>query len=158
MDSVADIIDGVRSADDGIPLVAALKSVIRSKISGLVTSLENQRTTRFEPSPDDSEVDEQIVPHRPLERGREQDDVVSKETEAINSQLLDILIDELADEPDLQKIIECNIDGVSKREEIATRLGKSVSEITNMRKRLKRRLLAFSVKFADKNPFAEPKK
>ncbi|HMG05239.1 MAG TPA: hypothetical protein VK581_07240, partial [Chthoniobacterales bacterium] len=59
---------------------------------------------------------------------------------------------------DLQKIIECNIDGVFKREEIATRLGKTVSEVTNMGKRLKRRMAAFSVKFADKNPFAEPNK
>ena len=158
MESVADIIDGIRSADDGVPLVAVLKVVIRSKISGLATSLENRRTSRFDPCPDEGEVDQQIAPHRPLEHGREQDDVVSKETEEINSHLMDLLIDELSDEPDLQKIIECNIDGVFKREEIATRLGKTVSEVTNMRKRLKRRLLAFRAKFTDKNPFTEPKK
>jgi hypothetical protein len=158
MGSVTDIIDGIRSADDGVPLIAVLKSVIRSKISGLATSLENLKTSRFNPYPDEGEVDQQIAPHRPLEHGREQDDVVSKETEEVNSQLLDLLIGELSDEPDLQKIIECNIDGVFKREEIATRLGKTVSEITNMGKRLKRRLLAFSVKFADKNPFTEPNK
>jgi hypothetical protein len=158
MGSVTDIIDGTRSADDGVSLIAVLKSVIRSKISGLATSLENQKTSRFDPCPADSGVDQQIAPHRPLEHGRKQDDVISKETEEINSQLLDLLIGELSDEPDLQKIIECNIDGVFKREEIATRLGKTVSEITNMGKRLKRRLMAFSVKFADKNPFAEPNK
>ena len=158
MESVTDIIDGTRSADDGVSLIAVLKSVIRSKISGLATSLENLKTSRFDPCPDEGEVDQQIAPHRPLEHGRGQDDVVSKETEQINVQLLDLLIGELSDDPDLQKIIECNIDGVFKREEIATRLGKTVSEITNVGKRLKRRLLAFSVKFADKNPFTEPNK
>jgi hypothetical protein len=158
MASVTDIIDGIRSADDRVPLIAVLKSVIRSKISGLAKSLESLKTSRFDPCPDEGEVDQQIAPHRPLEHGREQDDVVSKETEEINSQLLDLLIGELSDEPDLQKIIECNIDGVFKREEIATRLGKTVSEITNIGKRLKRRLMAFSVKFADKNPFTEPNK
>lgn len=157
MESVVGIIEGVRSADDGVPLVAVLKSVIRSKINHLAEGQENRRTNRFDPSPVNHEVDENIASHQPLQHGTEQDDVISNETERINSELLDLLIGELSDEPDLQNIVACNIDGVSKREEVATRLGKTVSEITNMTKRLERKLLAFGAKFADRNPFAEQK-
>ena len=72
--------------------------------------------------------------------------------------MIDMLIDDLADEPELQKIIECNLDGVFKREEIAERMDKSVSEITNLKKRLDRRLASFRMKVADQNPFVETKK
>jgi DNA-directed RNA polymerase specialized sigma24 family protein len=157
MESVADIISGVRRAPNGVALVAFLKQVIRSKISHLVRSKENRCTRRLDPCPEDREIDKDLAAMRPSDQLTETD-LVSKELEEINAQLLDLLIGELSDEPDLQKIIECNIDGIFKREEVANRLGKTVSEITNMKKRFERRLSAFRAKYADRNPFLEERK
>jgi hypothetical protein len=102
-------------------------------------------------------MDKEIAAQKPHDPFVETD-VVSKETEQINTQLLDLLIEELSDDADLQKIIECNIDGIFKRAEIATRLGKTVSDITNMKKRLDRRLPEFTAKYADRNPYLEERK
>lgn len=157
MESVVDIINGVRHADESVALVPFLKQVIKSKISHLAWSAENRHTRRLDPCPDDREMDKEIAAQKPRDPFVETD-VVSKETEQINTQLLDLLIEELSDDADLQKIIECNIDGIFKREEIATRLGKTVSDITNMKKRLDRRLLAFTAKYADRNPYLEERK
>ncbi len=154
MESVVDIITGGRHAPEEVALVPFLKQVIRSKISHLVHSKENRCTRRLDPCPEDREIDQVLVTMKPSEQLTEIN-LVSKELEEINAQLLDLLIGELSDEPDLQKIIECNIDGVFKREEVANRLGKTASEITNMKKRLGRRLSAFRTKYADRNPFLE---
>jgi hypothetical protein len=76
--------------------------------------------------------------------------VQRRDAARMNAELLDLLINDLNDEPDLQDIILCNMDGISKREEIAERLGKSVSDITNMGKRLKRRIEKFRETHAGK--------
>jgi DNA-directed RNA polymerase specialized sigma24 family protein len=151
METVIDIIEGRRSADAGVPLIAMLKSIIQSKIS-------HRLTNRIDPPPQDRELDEQIAALDPSEHQTEPLDLVSKETEQINGRLIDLLIDDLSDDAELQKLLECHLDEVFKREEIAARMGKTVSEITNLKKRFDRRLQMFRTKFADKNPFVEPKK
>jgi RNA polymerase sigma factor (sigma-70 family) len=154
MESVSDIISGVRHADPSVELTAFLKQVIRSKISHLVWSAENRRTQRLDPAPAEKELDKEIADHGP-DRDETTTEFVSVETEEINSRLLSLLIDHVSDDPDLQKVLECNLDGVFKREEIAKRMGKSVSEITNVKKRLNRRLETFRKKLAAENPYQD---
>jgi RNA polymerase sigma factor (sigma-70 family) len=155
MESIGDVIAGVRRAGPEVDLVAFLKQVIRSKISHLVRSAENRRTERLDPMSSDKELDQEIANRRP-EALIADTEVVSREAEEINSRLLSLLIDELSAEPDLQRIIECNLEGIFKREDIATRLGKTPSEVTNMKKRLDRRLAEFRIKYASENPYTEP--
>jgi DNA-directed RNA polymerase specialized sigma24 family protein len=150
MDSVIDVIDGIRRMPEGVPIIAFLKFVVRSKISHLVECLENKRTTRI--PADGDELDFQWDGAAP------DSETVSDETEKQNSRLLDLLIEDLSDDPDLQKVIECNLDGIFKREEVASRLGRSVAEVTNMKKRLDRRMNGFRAKYADQNPFLEGSK
>jgi DNA-directed RNA polymerase specialized sigma24 family protein len=157
MSTVEDIIEQKRRIPNDIPLLAFLKNVIRSKVSHLVNSLENRRTTRLAPSPGEGQEFENI--HEPKGNDPLPDcEAISKETETKNAHLLDLLIEFLSDDSELQKVIECNLDGIFKREEIASRLAKPVKEITNIKKRLDRRLAAFREKYADQNPFLEGKK
>jgi hypothetical protein len=157
MSAVEDVIEQKRRIPDAVPILAFLKNVIRSKVSNLVNSLENRQTTRLDPLPAEDHKFENI--YEPKGNDPLPDwEAISKETETQNAQLLDLLIEFLSDDPELQKVIECNIDGIFKREQIASRLGKRVNEITNIKKRLDRRLAAFREKYADQNPFLERKK
>jgi len=156
MSAVEDVIEQKRRLPGDVPIVAFLKNVIRSKVSHLANSLENRRTTRLDPLPQEDHEAGEI--HEPKGNDPLPDcDAISKETEIQNARLLDLLIEFLSDDPELQKVIECNLDGIFKREQIASRLGKSVNEITNIRKRLDRRLAAFRERYADQNPFLEGK-
>jgi hypothetical protein len=138
MDSVFAIIDGDRNADEGVPLIAFLKKVISGKVNKLAESWENRKWDRIDSPGSSGGVDASG-----LSDGRTTGEAQSRDTARVNAELLDLLVDDLNDEPDLQEIILCNMDGIYKREEIAERLGKGVSDITNMRKRLERRLSKF---------------
>lgn len=154
MDSVLDVINGVRFVPEGVQIIAFLKNVIRSKISHLVEGSENRRTTRMQAEGDDGGNEIEETDFQWAGAGPDLE-TVSEETEKQNARLLDLLIEDLSDDPELQKIIECNLDGIFKRQEIASRLGKTVNEITNISKRLARRLVNFREKYADQNPFLE---
>jgi hypothetical protein len=67
--------------------------------------------------------------------------------------LLDLLLEELAEDDALLKILGCLMDGLSKRDEIAKALAMTPGEVTNHRKRLNRRLVQFREKRAVKFPF-----
>lgn len=99
-----------------------LMLVVKSLVSNAATKAENRLEMEF---PDDVEV------AAPPTLFDDEDTFVLE------------LLDYLNDEPELQKVIGCIEKGITDRREIATALGVSQSDITNMRKKLSRRLTAF---------------
>jgi hypothetical protein len=74
-----------------------------------------------------------------------------KESNAFLSQLRDFL----RKEPELQKAVDCILDGTVKRADIAAGLGLSVKETTNLRKKLQVRLKHFLAERNKKPPFSK---
>jgi hypothetical protein len=148
MEAVYSVIDGTRRADEGVPLIAFLKQVISGRISKLAESWENRKMNRVAVpgAPASGDVDVASMAHS----GSVGASAEQREAEHMNSELVDLLINELGDDPELQDVIGLNMEGVSKRDEIADRMGKSVSDVTNMRKRLERRIEKFRVSHAAK--------
>jgi len=145
MEAVDAVIDGDRTADEGVPLIAFLKKVISGKINKLAVSWENRKMYRVaSPGGTASEgIDVSGMASDPLGCSAE-----DREAEHMNSELVDLLINDLGGDPELQDVIGLNMEGVYKREEIASRMVKSVSDVTNMRKRLARRIEKFRVSHA----------
>jgi len=99
-------------------LILYLLYVAKSLVSNAVMKVENQTEIR---QPDD----ETAAPLDP-------DETV----------VLDFL-GYLQEEPELQRVVYCMIDGYTERAGIADKLGMTPSEVTNIRKKLARRLTAF---------------
>ena len=125
MESIVDVYTG---ADTGVRTWDPLKTpnlrshlfgVVRSKISNAFNAAENK----------DIRINDDMPEPSPAESP---DDTFLWE-----------LFDDLADEPDLQKVIEAVVDGHDKRSEIADALGLAPSEVSNLRKRLGRRITAY---------------
>ena len=154
MECVEAVLNGTRAeaADPGIPLVAILKMVIKSKVSHLVAGLDNQRTRDVErrdenqdESPEDAIRDTTALPDEAAARN---------EDEAQNDKLLSLLMDEFADDPALMGILGCIMEDEDlSRVEMAKKLGMTPDELTNHEKRMNRRLLKFRKKHAGKFPF-----
>jgi len=120
MEAILDLYTGVRKWDPMTQpnLLAHLQNIVRSKISNAVRSSENRAELR--------ESEE--------EAGSQQD--------PYDTFILDLL-DYLDDEPILQKVVECLADGYTDRADITDRLGIEAMEVTNLRKKLARRIRDF---------------
>ena len=159
MECIEDVLDGTRAgdADPGVPLVAILKMVIKSKVSHLIKGLDNQRTLDVEQreenqdeSPEDAISDTSAHP----------DEVAARnEAEAQNDKLMSLLMDEVSDDPALMEILGCILeDEHLPRVEMAKKLGMTPDELTNHGKRMDRRLLEFRKKHAGEFPFLKIRK
>jgi len=157
MESVEDLVDGKRTFQESVPLRAVLIGIIRSKVHHLVNGLENRATRRVESQDAPDGVSVGTFDHDAHDASPDAH-LMEKEAESANSRLLGLLVQELADDPPLVQLLECTREGYSKPEEIAELLCVKPSDVTNMKKRLERRLTAFRVKFADQNPFLETRK
>jgi len=75
--------------------------------------------------------------------------------EAANDNLFLALLDEVKDDALLTRILECQLDGIYKRADIATKLEVEPIQITQAAKRLDRRLVKFREKHSHMNPFKD---
>lgn len=153
-DALKDVMFGKRhwnpeTAPDFLPFVCA---VVDSKISHLSEKLENIREKRAPESGAENEPD-----FFDTLRGEGVslpcDEAITKETEEANERLFLGLLDFVADDPLLQKLLGCIFDGIEGRSEKAAKLGVTPDEVTHAQKRLERRLREFGKKFSHLNPF-----
>jgi hypothetical protein len=156
METVQDFLDETRNADPALPLVSVLKMVIKSKVSHLLDGLENRTTVEIVET--EEEADSRPEDFFPDTQARPDEVAATKDAEAQNSKLLDLLLDELSDDDALFNILGCLIDGLSKRDEIAKALAMTPREVTNHGKRLDRRLAQFREKHAETFPFLKARR
>jgi DNA-directed RNA polymerase specialized sigma24 family protein len=130
-EAIANVLSGKRQWDpDKNPdVLPYLCSVVDSKVHHLVHSQENRRDRLFSPSADPdadpiSNLEDMTV--NPPDEDRQ-----AKEMEELNNKLLEALMDFVGDDPLLQDIIICTMDGLDNRAAIATQLGRTAQEITN---------------------------
>ena len=136
-------------------LIDFLRSVVDSKVNHLVEGLENRMEQEPTPNPDetisdfiDRKREQRTLPEEANARTKE-------EQEAANEKLFFALHEEVKDDPLLPRILECQLDGVHKRADIATKLGVEPIEVTQAAKRLERRLVKFREKYSHMNPFKD---
>jgi RNA polymerase sigma factor (sigma-70 family) len=146
-DLVEEAIEKVRSGErkwnpyDQPDLYEYLRSVIDSLISHLVNSRENRVVIRLVPNDDDKDPINRF-PDRaatPLDR------LLQEEREASSERWFWGFHSSLADDPPLQRYIECIYEYPTniKPSAIAEQLGITLAEIYNLKKRLKRRLTKY---------------
>ncbi len=129
-----------------------LCGVVDSKISHLAQRQENIREERSPALATESEPDFfDSLRHEGV--ALPCDEVITKEIEESNERLFFELLDYVADDPLLQKLLSCIFDGIEGRAEKASALGVTPDEVTHAQKRLERRLPDFAKKFAHLNPF-----
>lgn len=133
-------------------LMKFLRDIIDSKASHLVERAENSRECEPHPAEGESLSDflDRKRDHRTLPAESSQ---VSSDDEAENERLFFALLDEVKGDPLLPQILECEWDGISRRAEIATKLGVDANAITQAKKRLERILPQFREKHSHSNPF-----
>lgn len=115
--AIEDVYAGVRRWDPAAcpDLLQYLFGVVQSNISNACTAKENPQERRADPEEEFSSSD--------------QDDA-----------FLSGFLSEIEDEPELMKVVELMMDGHTDRVEIAAQMGLQPSDITNLRKKMKRRL------------------
>ena len=121
--AIEDVYSGKRKWDrERYPSLAAhLRWVVRSKVSNAVMGAENRAELR-------------------------QPDAADQGREAEDETFFWGFLEELSDEPQMQAVLECLHDGIDERTDIAEKLQVAPEEITNLRKRLKRRTEAYVAK------------
>lgn len=151
---IADVLTGSRAWDPAThpDLLHFLRSVVNSKISHMEEGAENRRV-ELAPLVNRDDESDYFDTLEDRNVGNARTEVQEKEDEENNSELILTFHEFLADEPLLQGIVGCMIDGVTKRAEIAARLQRNEQDITNANKRLERRCKEFRDAYADKNPF-----
>lgn len=144
-DAIDDLFSGKRAWDpDSYPdLFAHLQSVIDSKVSAFVRSRANRRlrseaVLSAAATLDDDEpslLDTMTSPKPgPEEIALEEEEERRSEDFAVST------LCSLDDDPEAQKVLEAIFEGLTKRADIATRAGISVKSVSNIKKRLQRRL------------------
>ena len=125
----------------------------------VIDSLANHRTTwaanREERliTPKDGESDADFIERKKDKRHFDlANAVVTLEEEAENSEWLFALLDAVKEDHLLTRVLECVMDRVGKRADIAKKLGVTVNDITQAQKRLNRLLPKFREKYAHLNP------
>lgn len=136
-DVIQRYIEGVRykevsSKDE---LLKFLLSSVDSRISHLVRSTENKKTLLAPQRSDGSEVDGWAGVTRPSEDPVEV--LISTESAARYQERAAKALD---GEPKLLELFQCLAEGIEGRDELATLLEVTETEITNMKKRLGRKL------------------
>jgi DNA-directed RNA polymerase specialized sigma24 family protein len=154
-EALGDVLSGKRRWDpeEDPSFLRYLCGVVDSKVSKLVNRPENRNELR---APINQEGGEHLEYFDALPDAAAivpDDQLISEETEQANNQLLVALLEFVGDDPMLVSLLECFIDGVEGRANIASKLGTSPHEVTLAQKRLDRRLAAFRKDFSQSNPF-----
>jgi len=134
-------------------LMDFLRSVVDSKVNHLVERLENRMEQ--EPAPKQDETISDFIDRKRDHRSLPEEPNPRTNEEAANDNLFLALLDEVKDDALLTRILECQLDGIYKRADIATKLGVEPIQITQAAKRLDRRLVKFREKHSHMNPFKD---
>jgi hypothetical protein len=135
-------------------LMKFLCDVIDSKVSHLVERSENLMEREPVPAPDETVAD--FIDRKRDPRSLQVNAApITADEEAANEKLFFALLDEVKDDLLLPRILECELDGIHKRSDIASKLSVEPDAVTQARKRLERRLPKFREKFAHMNPFKD---
>lgn len=152
LEAIEDVLAGKRSWDPLTQpdLFAHLRSIVDSKLSHLVESKANlsirsestlsagddHPTSLLAQLPDSTPSPDQILLHAEEEQRAEA--------------FFWGFYEHLKEEPLLQKVIECIVDGIDKPADVAAHLGVPPKEMYNMRKRLQRRLAEYRAQCTQK--------
>jgi hypothetical protein len=136
-EAIDDVLLGKRAWDPSKhpDLLHFLRSVVNSKISHLLEGAEN-RKSQLAPAGDTEEgVDHfEMLPDTTATNAVLE--LQEKEDEENNSELILRFYDFVADDPLVQGVVGCMIDGLYERSEIAAALQRKGQDITNANKRL----------------------
>jgi len=135
-------------------LMKFLCDIVDSKVSHLVERSENLMEREPVPAPDETVADFIDRKRDPGSLPENATPITANE-EAANEKLFFALLDEVKDDPLLPRILECELDGICKRSDIASKLAVDPDAVTQARKRLERRLPKFREKFSHMNPFKD---
>lgn len=136
-------------------LLDFMRSVVNSKISHLLTGSENITNELASVVTREDGTDHfDTLPSKTVATAAEQ--LQAKDDEERNNDLLFRFYDFVANDPLIQGIVGCTIEGLTKRADFAAALKVTEQEITNANKRLDRCFKAFRETHADKNPFKLP--
>jgi DNA-directed RNA polymerase specialized sigma24 family protein len=154
LEAIEDVLAGTRAWNPSTQpdLFAHLRSIVDSKLSHLVESKAN-RSIRSEATlstKDDDEHLTTLVAQFPDSAPSPDQTVLQAEEEQLAEEFFWGFFEYLKDEPLLQKVSECIVDGINKPAEIAARLEVPPKEVYNVRKRLQRRLAEYRAQWAQK--------
>lgn len=154
MESIKKLLDGTRSWDPDAKddLTIHLKSVIKSEISHLYDDEESKKTRRFSTKntsyDDPVEVEEllkianpqeehaaDIMPLPPL---NPEEVIEEKEQLERDNVAMANILERVKGAPELEDVVLCIMEGISKPREISSKLGVDVKDINNRQKRLRR--------------------
>ena len=152
LEAIEDVLAGTRSWNPSTQpdLFVHLRSIVDSKLSHLVESKAN-RSIRSEAMLSTEEDHPSALLVQFPDSSPSPDQIVSQaEEEQLAEEFFWGFFEYLKDEPLLQQVSECIVDGITKPAEVATRLGVPPKEVYNMRKRLQRRLTEYRAQWAQK--------
>ncbi len=135
-EAITDVIEGRRAWDQGAEpdFLKFLKSVVDSKVSHLVRTVENRKTRRLGPPNAD---DETSTTYQMVSSDPDPADVVADNDEALEFQKS--VIKALQGDEFAYRVMEC-LEAELTPSEIAEYLGEPISEVNNAQKRLRRKV------------------
>ena len=136
-DAIVAVIQGIRNwnPDTDPDFLLFLKSVVDSMVSHLVECAENRLTRRFEGT---DASDSPLPAYQLADKGPGPANVCADAEE--RERFRDLVIKELDGDPIAQGVFECMEAEIFKPADMAELLNKSVKEINNAQKRLKRKV------------------
>lgn len=152
--AIEKVLTGVRSWDPAIQpdLELFLASVVDSELSHLVESWEHRHVRPAAALPaagdDPDRAVQDPIQDTPSPAAGPAEAAARREEADRQEAFAAAFVASMADDPMLQRIVECIVADVVKPGEIAQRLGIPVTEVYNRRKQLQRRLTAF---YQDRN-------
>lgn len=124
---------------------------IGSSVSNFVRSYENKMRNRSHTPGQDPIYDDGA--NAPIDDETSVQAAVDSELNGLAREIAARFTKSIADDSQLTSLLECVGAGIFKREEIAQYLEITPTEVTNLRKRMKRREEEFASKNPDLNPF-----
>lgn len=134
--------DPVRQPD----LYEHLRGIVDSEISHLVESWENQNLlseAALSPKADAERGTPSVLNDCPSPELSPEAALLEKERERLSEEFFWDFFEFLAENPLLQAILECLMEGIDKRSDIAAKMAIKTKEFDNLKKQLRRKLKAF---------------
>ncbi len=119
--------------------------IIDSEVSHLANSKVN-RNESAPPEPKDGEDRDYFALLADQQALTPAQTAIRREEEAENDAIFSALIEFFAEDPLIQRLLDCFLEGTWKRAEVAAKLQVSEQEITNAKKRMERKLPDFRAK------------
>lgn len=133
-----------------------LKGVVDSDVSHLVESVDHKGTVNYEEGYEDEEesvdlaVKKAVTKRITQESDTPLDALLQKEEKEREEKVLSAFIDFISEHENLLGVWECLQEGITKPADMATRLKKDVEEIYQLKRKLSRRVDAFTKELARK--------